>query len=451
MKISIVGTGYVGLVTGLSLAVLGHKVICVDNDQNKISKINKGHSPFYEPGMDKLLKKDVAKKSLQVTDNLERSILESSVTIIAVGTPTTNNKIDLSYIETATKQIGKALAKSKKYHVIAVKSTVLPGVTEDFVKPILEKYSKKKVGNNFGLCMNPEFLREGSAIEDALHPDRIVIGQIDEKSGKEFAKIYSKVSVPKIFTNLWTAELTKYAANSLFATLISFSNEISRIAESTNKVDVLDIWKGVHLDKRLIPYVGKKQIRPGVLSYIFSGCGFGGSCFPKDVKALASFAKQNNIDAKLIESVIDINKTQPHRLIMHLKKALGNNLKDKKIAVLGLTFKPKTDDIRESAAFPVIEKLISEGAKVVGHDPMAYKKNTPKQLANLNIVLAKTVDEAVKNAEAAIVVTGWNEYIKLTPKFFKQNMKQAIVIDGRRIYDKNSFISKGVIYKGIGL
>lgn len=451
MKISIVGTGYVGLVTGLSLAVLGHEVICIDNDQDKISKINKGYSPFFEPRMDEFLKKQVAKKSFQATEDLESSVLGSSVTIIAVGTPTTNNKIDLSFIETATKQIGKALAKSKKYHIIAVKSTVLPGVTEQVVKPILEKYSKKKVGNNFGLCMNPEFLREGCAIDDALHPDRIVIGQIDEKSGKEFAKIYSKFSCPKIFTNLWTAELIKYTANSLFATLISFANEISRICESTNKVDVLDVWNGVHLDRRLSPLLGNKRIRPGVLNYILSGCGFGGSCFPKDVKALASFAKQQKVDTKLIESVININKTQPHRLTLHLKKALGNNLKNKKIAILGLAFKANTDDIRESVALPIIEELIMEGAKIHCHDPMVYKDNVPSQLDNLDVTLAGTVNEAVKNAEAAILVTGWDEYVKLTPIFFKENMKQAIIIDGRRIYNKNLFTREGIIYRGIGL
>lgn len=451
MKISIVGTGYVGLVTGLSLAVLGHEVICVDNDQDKIFKINKGHSPFCEPGIDKLLKQEVAKKTLYVTNNLEKSVLESSVTIIAVGTPTVNNKIDLSFMETAAKQIGETLAKSKKYHVIAVKSTVLPGVTENIVKPILEKYSKKKVGKDFGVCMNPEFLREGNALEDALHPDRIVIGQIDGKSGKEFAKIYSKFSCPKIFTNLWTAELIKYAANSLFATLISYSNEISRIAESTGKVDVLDVWKGVHLDKRLSPYVGGKQIRPGVLSYIFSGCGFGGSCFPKDIQALASFADHQKVEAKLIKSVIEVNRTQPHRMIILLKKALGENLKGKRIAVLGLAFKPNTDDTRESAAFPIIEALISEGAKAICHDPMAYKEYIPTRLKTSAINLATSVNEALKNADAAMVITGWDEYVKLTPQFFKKTMNKPIIVDGRRIYDKIAFMRAGIIYKGIGL
>lgn len=450
MKIAIVGTGYVGLVTGLSLATLGHKVICVDNDKNKISKINNGESPFYEPGINELLKNVLKKKTLYATENLEKSVLESDVTIVAVGTPTVDNKIDLSSIKKAAEQIGKALGKSRKYHVVAVKSTVLPGVTEKLIKPILEKYSKKKAGV-FGLCMNPEFLREGNALEDALHPDRIVIGQFNDKSGKEFVKIYKKVPVPKIFTNLWTAELTKYAANALFATLISFSNEIARISESTGKTDVVDVWKSVHLDKRLSPYVGKKQVKPGLLNYILSGCGFGGSCFPKDIKALANFAREQKVDAKIIQSVIDVNKTQPHQVLLLLKKAVGENLKGKKIAVLGLSFKANTDDIRESAAFPIIEELISQGAKVIAHDPMVYQKAIPEQLNNLRVTFAKDINEAIKGSDAAILVTAWDEYLKISPQFFKKNMKHPIVVDGRRVYDKISFLRAGIIYKGIGL
>lgn len=450
MKIAIVGTGYVGLVTGISLAEIGNKVFCIDNDKNKVSMINRGQSPFYEPGLDKYLKKLLKSGNLSITEDLENAVMASDVTIIAVGTPNVNNKIDLSFIKKVSQQIGKALKKKSKYHVVTVKSTVLPGTTEEVVKPILEEYSQKKVGS-FGLCMNPEFLREGSALDDALHPDRIVIGQIDEKSGQEFAKIYTKLKVPKVFTNLWTAELIKYTSNSLFATLISFSNEISRIAESTNKVDVLDVWKGVHLDKRLSPVIGKAQIKPGVLSYIFSGCGFGGSCFPKDVQALASFANSQGVDAKILNSVLDINKTQPSRMVLHLKKALGKKLKDKKIAVLGLSFKPNSDDIRESAAFTVIEELISEGAKVICHDPFVYKENIPQKLKNLPVELVSSVKEAVEKADAVLIITAWDEYIKLTPDFFKGNMKKAIVIDGRRIYDKAEFIKAGVFYRGIGL
>ena len=441
MKVAIVGTGYVGLITGISLAILGNKVSCVDFDKNKVSKINSGKSPFYEPGIDKYLTEVINAKNLQASENLKKAVLNADITIIAVGTPTVNEKIDLSFIKKASEQIGEALQESKKYHVVAVKSTVLPGVTEKLIKPILEKYSKKRIGE-FGLCMNPEFLREGSALEDAMQPDRIVIGQIDVKSGKEFAKIYSKVSAPKIFTNLWTAELIKYAANTLFATLISFSNQIARISESTGKIDVLDVWKGVHLDRRLSPIKDSIRIKPGVLSYILSGCGFGGSCFPKDIKALATFAKDQGVESSLIQSVIDINNTQPHRVILLLKKALGEGLKNKRIAILGLSFKPNTDDIRESPALPIIEELISESAKIICHDPMAHREDIPR---------ANTVEEAIKNADAAIIVTAWEEYLKLPPIFFKKNMKRPVVIDARRIYDKHSFTKSGVIYKGIGL
>lgn len=450
MKISIVGSGYVGLVTGISLTTLGHKVICIENNKDKVFTINSAKSPFYEPGVDELLKKAIKQGLLQATDNLEESVLDSDITIIAVGTPTVDNKTDLTAIGAASEGIGKALVKTDKYHVITVKSTVLPGVTEKVVKPIIEQYSGK-TSKQYGLCMSPEFLAEGTALNDALNPDRIVIGQFDEKSGREFAKIYKKTSSPVIFTNLWTAELTKYAANSLLATLISFSNEIARIAEATGKIDVLEVWKGVHLDKRLSPINGKTRISPGILKFILSGCGYGGSCFPKDTKALAAFADELGEEASLIKSVININNTQPQRTLKLLKDVLGKDLNGKKIAILGLTFKPETDDLRESPALPIINELLNEGAIVVGHDPRAYKEGIPDQLSKLNITLADSPEEALKAADGAIIVTSWKDYINLTPKFFKENMRLPVVIDARRIYDKNNFTNAGIIYKGIGL
>lgn len=450
MKIAIIGAGYVGLVTGVSLATLGHKVVCIEIDPDKVSTINQGKSPFFEEGLDLLLKKMLKKGLFRASLDFEKNVVGSDVTIIAVGTPTIDNNIDLSYIKKAAEQIGLALSKTKKYQVVTVKSTVLPGVTQEVVKPILEKFSKKRIGQ-FGLCMNPEFLQEGSALKDALHPDRIVIGQIDSKSGQTFAKIYKKVTAPIVFTNLSTAEMTKYSANALFATLISYANEIARISEMVQGVDVVDVWKGVHLDRRLSPFYKKARIRPGVLSFILSGCGYGGSCFPKDTKAIASFADQIGAQASLIKTVIDINKTQPERIIFLLKNALGKNLRNKKIAVLGLSFKPNTDDIRESVSFSIIEKLLSEKAKITCHDPMVYKEKIPQQLQDLNLVLADSAKDAIKDVDAVIVVTSWEEYIKLTPKFFKQNMTNPIVIDGRRIYDKHAFESAGIIYKGIGL
>lgn len=449
MKISIVGTGYVGLVTGISLARLGHRIACIDSDKEKVKIIQSGKPHFFEPGVEIALRKVLKSGNFSVTQDLEKAILGSRVTFIAVGTPTVNNKIDLSFIKSASQQIGYVLSKISKYHLVVVKSTVLPGVTEEVVKPILEKYSGKSIGD-FGLCMNPEFLREGRALADSSYPDRIIIGQIDEKSGRALSKIYSMVSTPKVFTNLSTAEMTKYTINSLLATLISFSNEISRIVEHTKDIDVVNVWKGVHLDKRLSPIKGNIRIKPGILRYLISGCGFGGSCLPKDIKALHSFAKKIGTDAKLIRSVIEINETQPHRVIMQLKKAIPLLL-NKKIAVLGLSFKPDTNDIRESPAIPIIEELLQEGALVVAHDPMAYKTSVPKQLSNLNIKLAKTVKEAVDGADSVIVVTPWKEYVNLSNEFFSKYMRKPVVIDSRRIYNKKSFMRAGIIYEGIGL
>lgn len=452
MKIVIIGTGYVGLVTGVSFAVNNHLVICVGRNNEKIKRINQGYSPFFEPGLDELLAKLIKNKLLKATNELEGSIKESDVTVIAVGTPTVGNNIDLSQINQAAMQIGGALKKVRKYHVVVIKSTVIPGTSENVVKQIIEKYSGKKAGKDFGLCMNPEFLREGNALEDALNPDRIVIGQIDARSGKEFAKIYaSHKNTPIIFTNLKTAEMTKYASNALFATLISFSNEIARISEAAGSIDVLDVWKGVHLDRRLSPVYGETRIKPGILNYILSGCGYGGSCFPKDTKALAHFIDELGIDAEVIKSVIAVNATQPLRLVALLKNAIGENLKGKKIAILGLAFKPNTDDSRESPAFAVIKSLLSVGAEITCHDPAVYKEKAPEILFDLPIILAKTIEEAIVDADGVILVTAWKEYANLTPGFFKKHMRHPIIIDGRRIFAKKTFIKAGITYRGIGL
>ncbi len=443
MKITIIGTGYVGLVTGVSLAALGHKVYVVGRDKSKIDKINAGNSPFYEPGLDILLKKVLSKKLLQATVDLEKSVITSKVVIIAVGTPTADNKIDLSQIIKSSEQIGSAIKKSKDYKVVAVKSTVVPTTTEKVVKPQIEKLSGKKIGK-FGLCMNPEFLREGQAVEDATKPDRVVIGAYDKKSAEVFLKIYQKVKTPKLITNLRTAEMTKYASNALFATLISYSNEIARICEGIGDVDAKEIWDGVHLDKRLTPIVGRKRIRPAVNSFIFSGCGYGGSCFPKDTKALAHFAQGIGVEPQIIKNVIEVNRTQPERMVKLLKSVI-KNLKNKKIAILGLSFKPETDDLRESPSIPVIKMLLKENANVIAHDPAV------KEIKGLNINFAKTIKDAINNADAILLMTAWNEYKKIKPELFKKMTTKPLLIDGRRIFDKKEFTDAGVIYKGIGL
>jgi len=449
MNITVIGTGYVGLVTSASLAFLGHKVFCVGRNLEKIKKINGGISPFFEPGLDAILKNIVSRKLLIATDKLESSVLNSDITFIAVGTPTINNKIDLSSIINVSKQIGYSLKSNTKYHVVVVKSTVVPTTTEKVIKPILEKYSGKKIGS-FGLCMSPEFLREGNAVEDALHQDRIIIGQYDDKSGKKFAKVYSKFSCEKIFTNLSTAEMIKYASNSLFATLVSYSNEISRICEEVDGIDVMDVWKGVHLDRRLSPIIDNKRFSPGLLNYILSGCGYGGSCFPKDTKALATYAKNLKVNTQILRGVISVNNTQPIRMVNLLKNCI-EDLNDKQIAVLGLTFKPNTDDLRESPAIKIIKLLIQDGANVICHDPTVSKINDKTELRRLKIRIAKNVTEALKNSDGVLIVTAWDQYKKLTPNIFKIKMKNPVIIDGRRIYDKNVFSQDGITYRGIGL
>lgn len=449
MKIVIIGTGYVGLVTGVSLADLGHRVVCVGRNKEKINAINNGKSPFFEPGLNEILKKLLKKKLISATDNFF-SINDAEIIIIAVGTPTIKNKIDLGEIKKASIQIGKELNSTGDYKVVVVKSTVVPGTSENVVMPLIEEYSGKKVGKELGLVMNPEFLREGNALEDALSPDRIVIGEYDKKSGKEFAKIYKEKKIPIVFTNLKTAEMTKYASNALFATLISYANEIARISEFTSGVDVQDVWKGVHLDKRLSPIVGKKRISPGFLSYILSGCGFGGSCFPKDTKALSNYADEIGVEAKLVKNVIDINSTQPHSLVLMLEDEVGKNLKGKKVGILGLSFKPNTDDLRESPAIGLINELLTKGVRIVAHDPQAYVDGIPQILSDLPIELVKTAKDAIQNSEAVILVTAWDEYKKLTPLIFKKLMKKPIVIDGRRFFDRSRFEDSGIIYRGIG-
>lgn len=419
MNVAVIGTGYVGLVTGAALASVGHHVVCVGRDVKKIKAINSGKSPFFESGLDALLARQRKMKRLRASDEFTKSVQQSDVIIIAVGTPTVQNAIDLTAIREASKQIGVALKGSTKYRLIIVKSTVLPGVTEKIVKPAI---------GPFGLAMSPEFLREGNAVGDALEPDRIVIGVNDKKSASMAQKLYAKFDCPKVVVNIATAEMTKYAANALFATMISFANEIANISQATEEIDVVDVWRGVHLDRRIKG--------SGMLSYMYSGCGYGGSCFPKDTKALKKFALDIGIKPDILQSVIETNESQPYRLVKLLKQELGN-LSKKRIAVLGLTFKPNTDDTRESPSFPVIAELKKAGASVISHDPMI--KNTA------------TIQEVLKNADAAIVVTAWDEYKQLAATTFKKLMKSPVVIDGRRIYNKKQFTDAGIVYKGIGV
>ncbi|MBU4190558.1 MAG: UDP-glucose/GDP-mannose dehydrogenase family protein [Candidatus Thermoplasmatota archaeon] len=433
MKISIIGTGYVGVTTGVAFAEQGFDVICIDKIKEKIENLNDVGTTFYEPGLNRMLKKLVGKGLIKGSIDLKKTVKDSDVSFICVGTPSMpNGSIGLEHVKDVAKDIGKSLEKKKGYHLVVVKSTVIPLTTEKIVLPIIEKYSKKKPGKDFGLCMNPEFLKEGDALNDALHPDRVVIGEYDKKSGNVLMELYKGFKCRKMRTNLRTAEMIKYASNSFLATKITFANEMANICEKFG-IDVYEVTKGVGLDKRISPH------------FLNAGCGFGGSCFKKDISAIVSASKSKNYTPKLLESVLDMNETQPLRLIRMAESVLGN-LKNKKIALLGLSFKPDTDDVRETRAVPIAKTLLKKGAKIVAYDPRAME-NFKKLIKDVDY--AESAKGALKDADACIIQSDWKEFKELKIGDFKK-MRKSFVVDGRRTFDPEMLIKDGVIYMGIG-
>lgn len=410
MKVSIIGAGYVGLVTGVCLAEKGHQVVCVDVNQERVEKINQAISPIYERGLEGLLKKNI-KVNLEATTNLYKSIVETEISLIAVGTPFVNNEIDLTYIKEVSHQIGQALKEKSTYHLVVIKSTVVPGTTDTVVLPILEKASGKKAGIHFGVAMNPEFLREGEAIQDFMFPDRIILGGMDEKSIEILGKLYCSFDrVDTLRTNNKTAEMIKYTSNSLLATMISFSNEIGNLCASIGDIDVVDVMKGVHLDKRLSPIMPDgKRVVPSFTAYLEAGCGFGGSCFPKDVKALIAHGKKFGSQMRLLDAVIQINEQQPGQILLILKKHFPV-LSGIRIAVLGLSFKPNTDDLRESPSIPIVKYLIEQNAIVKAYDPIAGHE--AYQLFGDTIEFCNDLGQTIKDVQAIVLLTRWEEFKK---------------------------------------
>ncbi|MFC1459426.1 UDP-glucose dehydrogenase family protein [Microvirga arabica] len=443
MRLAVIGTGYVGLVSGACFAEKGHTVVCVDVDPAKVAMVNCCKPPIYEDGLQELLDRNVPAR-LSATTDLREAILTSDVSLIAVGTPFDGEEIDLSYIVGASQQIGRALAAHEGWHTVIVKSTVVPGTTEDVVLPILERESGRRAGHDFGVGMNPEFLKEGEAIADFMSPDRIVIGGIDERSirvQRELYQVFPEVAM--LETTPRTAEMIKYTANSLLATLISFSNEIGNLSAAIG-VDVAEAMRGVHLDKRLTPFSGNgDRVKPGLLTYLAAGCGFGGSCFPKDVKALVAHGRRAGASMDLLQSVIEVNRRQPGKMIDLLRRT-RSDLNGARISVLGVAFKPGTDDVRESPSLSVIQSLIDMGALVTVYDPVA--QHEAERLFGSSIAYAATLAEAVSNADAILVMTAWPEFRQL-PLLIERQVRTPFVIDGRRILDKFSVPA----YAGIGL
>jgi UDPglucose 6-dehydrogenase/GDP-mannose 6-dehydrogenase len=446
-NVSIIGTGYVGLVSGVCLAEVGHRVVCVDIDRAKVDAINAGKPPIHEDGLPELLARH-AGRSLTATTDLAAAVHGSDVTLIATGTPFDGRVIDLKYVKQVAADIGKALASKPGYHTVVVKSTVVPGTTDDVVRPLLEQYSGKKAGRDFGVGMNPEFLSEGVAIDDFMKPDRIVLGGMDERSIDALAGLYAPFPdvVPRVRTNNRTAEMIKYASNAYQATCISFANEIGNLCAALGGIDAMDVMRGVHLMKELTPFVPAGtagRLRAPIANFLSPGCGFGGSCFPKDVKALIAHGQSHGVPVPLLESVIETNKKQPVKLVALLEQRLGT-LAGKRVAVLGLAFKPGTDDMRESPAIPVIEMLLAAGATVQAFDPIAMPE--ARKVFNGRLTYADGLEQAIEGADGVLLVTRWPEF-KAVPEILARRNATAAFIDGRRLIDKHAVPG----YAGIGL
>jgi UDPglucose 6-dehydrogenase/GDP-mannose 6-dehydrogenase len=445
MKISVIGAGYVGLVSGVCLAEMGHHVVCVDADAAKVSQIQRGESPIFENGLEPLLRKHIGGR-LQATTDLPHAVAGSELSIIAVGTPFSGQEIDLRFVKQVSAQVGEGLRAKKDFHVVVIKSTVVPGTTEQTVVPILEKSSGKKAGVDFGVGVNPEFLTEGLAVRDFMNPDRIVLGAIDARTLAALEALYSNFShAPIVKTNPRTAEMIKYASNALLATMISFSNEIANLGAAIGGIDTVDVMRGVHLSNYLtVSMPDGSRINPDIVNFLAAGCGFGGSCLPKDVKALIAHGQKMGQPMSLLDAVLQTNERQPHQVIAILKRHFPS-LRSVRVTVLGLSFRPDTDDMRESPAIPILRSLAAEGAALKAYDP-AVTQEAREIFHGEPILICENLKQAIDDAQAIVLVTRWDEFRRL-PELLKARASQPVFIDGRRMLEKSAFAR----YDGIGL
>ncbi len=401
MRISIIGSGYVGLIIGACLAKLGNKVILIDLDEKKIDAINSGVSTLYEEGLDELL----SRTHVEASSDYQK-IMNSKIVFLCVGTHSDkDNSISLEYLIQATEQVSRVLRDKKDYYVVTIKSTVAPGTTEGRIIPILQRWGRK-VGKDFGVCMSPEFLREGKAVYDFMHPDRVVIGEYDSKSGDVLYSLFQNFNAPILRTNLRTAEMVKLASNAFLANKVSFINEIGNICKRLG-IDTHEVAKGMGFDNR----IGGK--------YLEAGIGFGGSCLPKDLKMLIAKAKQIGYEPKILEEVSNLNEKQALKPVELLKKYVS--IKNATIGILGLAFKPGTDDVRGSRAIEIVEVLLGEGATIKAYDPLAMEN-----FRKLYPYIKYVSKEEVLNCDAILIITEWEEFNGL-------DYTGKIVIDGRRI------------------
>lgn len=428
MDISIVGTGYVGIVTGVSLAEIGHKVICVDIDEEKVDKLRRGISPIYEPGLSELMAKNTERNNLSFTTNHREAFQNSEVIYIAVGTPENEDgSANLKYIEWVSKDIAKFLIRDT---IVVTKSTVPVG-TNDSIERIIRENLINKV--RVEVVSNPEFLKEGCGIRDSFHGDRIIIGAVSEYAGNIVEEINKPFGIPIFKTDRRSAEMIKYASNAFLATKISFINEISNICELLG-ADVEKVATGMGMDQR----IGSQFLKAGI--------GYGGSCFPKDTKALIQIAGHVKYDFELLKGVVSVNKKQQALLVNKLNSCFPS-LTGKKIAVLGLAFKPETDDMREAASILITEELIRQGAQVIAYDPVAIDK--AREVLNSGVEYSYSIEESITEADAVLIVTEWKEIKNLHPSTFKK-MKQPLVIDGRNCFELTAMRDYKIEYHSIG-
>jgi UDPglucose 6-dehydrogenase len=432
MRIAMIGSGYVGLVSGACFAQFGHDVICVDKEEGKIARLRKGEIPIYEPGLDRMVVDNVRAGRLAFATDLKGAVGNADAVFIAVGTPTRrgDGHADLSYVYAAAAEIADAI---RQYTVIVTKSTVPVGTGREVARIIRETQSAAE----FDVASNPEFLREGAAIEDFMKPDRVVIGVESQRARDVMSAVYrplNLIQTPMVFTNIETAEVTKYAGNAFLATKITFINEIADLCEKVG-ADVHDVARGIGLDGR----IGRKFLHPGP--------GFGGSCFPKDTLALAYTAREANAPQTIVEQVIEVNNARKKRMARKVIDFCGGSVQGLAIGVLGLTFKPNTDDMRDAPSLDIVPALQAGGAKIVAFDPEGMAE-AGKLLPS--ITFAKTAYEAATGADVLVVITEWHEFRGLDPRRIKEVMRQPHIVDLRNIFDPEEMRGLGFAYEGVG-
>ena len=439
LTVSFVGLGYVGLCTAVAFANRGLNTLGVDVDPERLALVEVGRAPFHEPRLERLLKTAVLSGRLRVSDELS-DVAETDVIFLTVGTPSQlDGSIDTRHVESAAREVGAALRTEPDFRLVVVKSTVVPGTTRSVVMPLLEGSSGKRVGVELGLCTNPEFLKEGSAIDDTFRPDKLVIGAIDEGSASHLKRLYrafygTKLP-PTIETTPETAEMIKYASNAFLATKVSYINTMANIAQQIPGVDVERVAAAIGLDPRIGPL------------FLKAGPGYGGSCFPKDVRALIAFSRERGYDPSLLAAVEKTNERQAAKVVELSEKLIGS-LEDKRVAVLGLAFKKDTDDIREAASIRVIHRLKEKGARVTAYDPIAIPG--ARQVLGDAVEFAADAKSAIREADCCIVMTEWDEFRSLTGKDYAEHMRRPNVVDARRLYRRDELEGVNVLAIGTG-